>query len=140
MVLSFIKNDISNVARKDQLIVKFRSSVFYKVGSKNANDVLQHTRQLARLLQLLPDGGHQEANLEDFIDTAKFDDLVSAVKKLCGFRDESHLEIGIPSLPLKLGHSIKRCALVLRSCALQQKDERSIKNCQHFTDLKHNGQ
>ena len=92
-------------------------------------------RQLARLLILLRDGGHQEANLEDFIDTAKFDDLVSAVKKLCGFHDESHLEIGIPSLALKLGHSIKRCALVLRSCALRQKDERSIKNRQHFIDL-----
>ena len=135
-VLSCMKNDdISNVARKDQLIVKFGSSVFDKVGSKNANDVSQRMRQLARLLILLRDGGHQEANLEDFIDTAKFDDLVSAVKKLCGFRDESNLEIGIPSLALKLGHSIKRCALVLRSCALRQKDGRSIKNCQHFIDL-----
>ena len=128
-------DDTSNVARKDQLIVNFGSSVFDKVGSKNANDVSQRMRQLARLLILLRDGGHQEANLEDFIDTAKFDDLVSAVNKLCGFRDESHLEIGIPSLALKLGHSIKRCALVLRSCALRQKDERSIKNCEHFIDL-----
>lgn len=114
-------DDISIVARKDQLIVNFGSSVFDKVGSKNANDVSQLMRQLARLLTLLRDGSHQEANLEDFRDTAKLYDLVSAVKKRCGFCDESHQEIGIQSLALKLGQSIKRCALVLRSCALRQK-------------------
>lgn len=63
---------------------------------------------------------------------ARFDDLVDAVKELCGFHAKEQLEIGIPSLARKLGHSIKRCALVLKSSVLRRKDEMAIKNCQHF--------
>ena len=64
-------DDISKIARKDQLIVDFGSSLFEKVGSKNANYVSQRMRQVARLLQLLRQSGETliERNMEDYIDT-----------------------------------------------------------------------
>ena len=68
-------------------------------------------RQLARLLKTLRGKSQNEVSqLEDYIDTSKFDELVLAVKDLCGFDAESRLDIGIPSLALKLGHSLKRFA------------------------------
>lgn len=129
-------DEISHIARKDNLIVKFGEVNFEKVGQKNANYVSQRMRQLARLLKTLRGKSQNEGSrLQDYIDTSKFDELVLAVKDLCGFDAESCLDIGIPSLALKLGHSLKRCAQVLRSWALRSKDEALIKQSKRFLDL-----
>ena len=127
-----MKNDeISAIARKDALIVNFCNAIFEKVGTKNINYVSQRMRQLARLLQTLRKE-NEAANFDDFIDTARFDELVAAVKDLCGFKEESRLDIDVPSLALKLGHSIKQCAQVLKSSALRKKDEAAITECQNL--------
>ena len=134
-VLSSMKNDkISAIARKDSLIVNFGTAIFEKVGTKNINYVSQRMCQLARLLQTLRKE-NEATNFADFIDTARFDKLVAAVKDLCGFKEESRLDIDVPTLALKLGHSIKQCAQVLKSSALRKKDEAEIRKCQNFIDL-----
>ena len=76
--------------------------------------------QLARFLQTLRKE-NEAANFEDFIDNARFDELVAAVKDLCGFKEESRLDIDVPLLALHLGHSIKQCLQVLKSSALRKK-------------------
>ncbi|XP_068692751.1 uncharacterized protein [Montipora foliosa] len=136
-VISSMRNDsISSIARRDQLITNFGAAIFEKVGIKNANYVSQRMRQLARLLQTLRlQNKRNDATLEEFIDTSMFDTLVDAVKELCRFDEESRLEIGIPSLALKLGHSLKKCAQVLKSSALRKKDEDKIKRAKRFLDL-----
>ena len=136
-VLSAMKNDsISSVARHDEVILQFGAAILEKVGRKNANYVSQRMRQLARLLVILRARSHEkEAALKSYIDTSKFDDLIEAVKELCGFNQESRLDIGIPSLALKLGHSIKRCAQVVKCSALRSKDENVIKKAKRFIDL-----
>ena len=134
-VLSSMKNDeIAAIARKDALIINFGAAIFEKVWTKDINYVSQRMRQLARLLQTLREK-NKAANFEDFIYTARFDELVAAVKDLCGFKEESRLDIDVPSLALKLGHSIKQCAQVLKSSALRRKDEAAIRECQNFIDL-----
>jgi len=69
-VLSAMKNDnISSVARHDQVILQFGAAILEKVGKKNANYVSQRMRQLARLLVILRARSHEEeATLESFID------------------------------------------------------------------------
>ena len=136
-VISSMKNDdISSVARRDQLITDFGAAILEKVGVRNANYVSQRMRQLARLLQTLRfKNKTNDATLQEYIDTSMFDALVDAVKELCRFDAESRLDIGIPSLALKLGHSLKRCAQVLKSSALRKKDEVTIKRAKRFLDL-----
>ena len=95
--------------------------------------------QLARFLQTLRKE-NEAANFDDFIDTARFDELVAAVKDLCGFKEESRLEIDVPSLAIKLGHSIKQCAQVLKSSALRKKSEAAIENARtSLTSLRRSG-
>ncbi|XP_067038855.1 uncharacterized protein [Acropora muricata] len=136
-VISSMRNDtISCVARRDKLITNFGAAILEKVGIKNANYVSQRMRQLARLLQTLClQSKREDACLQEFIDTSMFDAVVDAVKDLCRFDAEAHLKIGIPSLALKLGHSLKRCAQVLKSSALRRKDEETIKRAKRFLDL-----
>ena len=88
------------------------------------------------VLQMLCTKSKNEASgLQDYINTSKFDELVYAVKDLCEFKAEAHSDVGIPSLALKLGHSIKRCAQVLNSSALRSKDEALIKQTKRFLGL-----
>ena len=81
-VLPPLNNDnISSVARHNQVILQFGTAILDKVGKKNANYVSQRKRQLARLLIILQARRHEkEAMLESFIDTSKYDDLVEAFR------------------------------------------------------------
>ena len=110
------------------------TSLGSKKQTKNINYVTQRMRQLARFLQTLRKE-NEAANFDDFIDTARFDELVAAVKDLCGFKEESQLDIDVASLALHLRHSIKQCLQVLKSSALRKKDEAVIRECQNFMDL-----
>lgn len=105
-----MRNDtILCVVLRDQLITNFGAAILQKVGIKNANYVSQRMRQLARLVQTLRlQSKRNDACLEEFIDTSMFDAVLDAVKDLCKFDAESRLGIGIPSLALKLGQSVKR--------------------------------
>ena len=91
-----------------QLITNFRAAILAIKAIKNANYVSRRMRQLVRLMLRLQHK-RNDATLEEFTDTSMFDALVDAVKDLCRFDKKSQLEIGIPSLALKLGHSLKRC-------------------------------
>ena len=136
-VLDVMKNDsISSVARHDEIILKFGAAILEKVGKKNSNYVSHRMRQLARLLTILHARSQErEVGLESFIDTAKFDNLVEAVKELCRINEESRLDIRIPSLALKVGHRIKHCAQVVKYSAQRNKDENVIKRAKRFIDL-----
>ena len=96
------------------------TSLGSKKQTKNINYVSQRMRQLARLLQTSRKE-NEAANFDIIIDTARFDELVAAVKDPCGLKEESRLDIDVPSLALKLGNSIKQCAKVLKSSALRKK-------------------
>ena len=96
------------------------TSLGSKKQTKNINYVSQRMRQLARLLQTSRKE-NEAANFDIIIDTARFDELVAAVKDPCGLKEESRLDIDVPSPALKLGNSIKQCAKVLKSSALRKK-------------------
>ena len=80
------------MARQDKVILQFGAAILEKVGRKNTNCVSQRMCQLARLLlKLRVRSQEKEAAFENFIDTSKSDDLIEAVKELCGFNQESQL-------------------------------------------------
>ena len=74
-------------------------------------------RELGRLaLQLKKD--HAIACLCDAIDPSQFQKVVSSVRKVAGFDHESNT-FATPSLALKLGHTLKKCAASVVAEALQ---------------------
>ena len=89
---------------------------------------------LARLLTILRARSQEkEAELETIIDTAKFDDLVEAVKELWRFNEESGLDIRIPSLALLAWAKHQAC--VIKFSALQSKDKNVINRAKRFIHL-----
>lgn len=71
---------------------------------------------------------------EDCINPDKFRDITQAVKNLAGHNEDTGRYI-TPSLALKLGHCLKRCAKILKSKALQHADPVMKARATDFNDL-----
>ena len=127
-VVSAMRNDdITEVVTADTLIMDYGSSLCEKLGTAKAHDISQRMRQLARLLtelRTLPASRLPRCSLEEYLRPERFDDVVAAVKSLCSFEDKSgESRFGIPSLALKLGHSLKKCVYIIWGKAVRSKNK-----------------
>ena len=71
--------------------------------------------------------------LADCLCPEKFSNSLLAVKKLCKLDSSNHF--GIPSLALKIGHSLKKCALIQVSQSIFTKDDINRKDAKDFLTL-----
>ena len=62
-----------------------------------------------------------DALLESFVDPTKFRYVISAARNISGFSETTHVYCA-PSLALKLGHSVAKCACIVRGHALEIED------------------
>ena len=137
-LLATMKSDeISLVARNDWLIKEVGVLLLEKHGEKQNHYISQKMRELSRLLlelrqtQVIPD-----ATLSDFIKPGKFDDIIAAVKSLSKFHlKEGTQDVATPSLPLKVGHSLKKCVNIIRGYALRRKDKDLQEDANNFQKL-----
>ena len=137
-VIASMKNDeFSLITKNDHLIKRFGSVLVDKLGTKNAANISQKMREIARLLrQLRETDKNHDAQLSDFIKPETFDTVVQAVKTLCNFQDkDGGQEVKIPSLALKLGHSLKKCVNVVRGQALREKSKDIQEDVDNFENL-----
>ena len=111
---------ISMTAKNDSLIVELGAHFLTRVDltSQNYQYVSQKMREAARLLHACRDMNASINTLEDCIQPTLFKDVVKAVKTVAGY-DETSGRYKTPSLALKLGHCLKRCASILKSRAIQ---------------------
>lgn len=130
-------DDISRCVKSDDLIIELAKKEFMKLGhdSEQESYIRTKLREIGRLLievrviSSLPNG-----SLTDFIHPAKYGDVVSAARTVAGFDYITHM-YKVPSLALKLGHTLKKCALILKSNALQASDDRVVKLSTEFHEL-----
>lgn len=130
-------DEVSVIARNDELIRDVGVMLLEKHGEKQNNLVSQKMRELARLLmQLRETEFRPDAQLSEFIKPDKFDVVVSAVKNISKFHFKEGIQnVATPSLSLKLGHSLKKCVHILRGKALRRKDKDLQENADNFEKL-----
>ncbi|KAJ8048984.1 Breast cancer type 1 susceptibility protein-like [Holothuria leucospilota] len=103
---------------------------------QQTNHISQRMRQLARLvLQLRQDTGNEDSQLRDYINPERFDVVVGAVKEVSKFDQAGTTKVGVPSMALKLGHSLKKCAAIVRGIGLRSKCATTIENAGYFLEL-----
>lgn len=91
-------------------------------------------RELGRLIISLRELDKDINSLEDAILPQKFPTVVKCTRTLCGFNDNTN-SYANPSLALKLGHSLKKCAKIKTSMALIEGSEDMSKNADAFYTL-----
>ncbi|XP_062581100.1 uncharacterized protein LOC134242919, partial [Saccostrea cucullata] len=129
-------DEVSIAARNDTIIVKIGEKLYQKHGHLTHlyTHVSQKMRELGRLLISLREIDEDINSLDDAIQPQKFPTVVKCTKTLCGFKDSTN-SYANPSLALKLGHSLKKCAKIKKSMALIEGSEELSKNADAFSTL-----
>lgn len=132
------KDEISKAVYSDKLILQLGQQLCLAHGH---NETLHRylrckLREVARLLlQLrLLQPSYAERDLEQFINGPNFDNVLRAARMASGF-DESDNRYKTPSLALKLGHSVKLCAKILKGNALMAGNQDRLRECDAFIQL-----
>ena len=76
--------------------------------------------------------------LKEYLKPEKFDSIVDAVKEVAKFRanpKDQQYNVESPSTAKALGHSIKKCILVIRGQALRAKNSEMIKEIEYLEKL-----
>ena len=76
-------------------------------------------------MQLRRNANQPNASLQDFIHAGKLADIVRAVQDIAGFTPSQNI-FKVPSLALKIGHSIKKCATIVKATALESGDKQTV--------------
>ena len=127
-ILSKMRDDeVKKIVESDQLIMNFGEKLFEKVGTKvhQHQYVSQRLRELARLILEMRE--FKINDLETSLQPLNWEKIILGVRKVAGF-DTGTDRYKIPTLCLKIGHSLQKCAKILKTKAIIQQDDEK-KNC-----------
>ncbi|XP_038063255.1 uncharacterized protein LOC119733959 isoform X4 [Patiria miniata] len=129
-------SDVALVARNDDLIIKLGMHTLGKVGrAQNFHQhVSQKMREVGRLLLKAREINTSIQTLGDCIDPKNFDDVVESVNVVAGLNEETG-NYKTPSLALKLGHSLRKCALIVKADAIKSQDGVLREKAEGFEEL-----
>ena len=140
VVCTMKQDQISRVAKSDETILKLGEKLCNKHGHENDkyNYVRQKMRELARLLmELRKTLGLPNHSLAAFFHPKYYRFLVTCSKNVAGF-DESTNRFGIPSLALKIGHSLQKCFKIVVASCIERRDkvkENEVEELQKLMDI-----
>ena len=136
VLLAMRKDAAYKSLKEDTLILQFGNVLLRKLGTRRKNDVAQRMRQLSRLkLELSDDGAGIQ--LIDYLTGGRFDDILSGIESLAGLQEnaEGIRVFEIPSLALRLGHNLLKCAELKRGMGIRQQNGPLKEEAESFIHL-----
>lgn len=124
----FRADDISEVCKRDILIIHLGALLFEKFSAHQHEYIRQTMRQIGRLVLEIKRLESTIVEVKDLLLPKNFDTLIKAVRKLClsSINDVRAQNFKIPSMALKLGHSLRKCAQIARGFALRKGDLKTL--------------
>ena len=129
MVLeNMLQDEFGKLLFEDRLITTYGSFNLASCGLRKINTISERMRLLAKLVQkvrLLT--GKDTASLEDFLKPEYFETIITASKSLGQFtmtteEGEPVPAFAKPSIPLKIGYTLEKCACLLRGIGIKTRD------------------
>ena len=136
VLLTMRKDAAYKALKEDTLIMQFGNVLLRKLGTRRKNDVAQRMRQLSRLkLELSDDGAGIQ--LMDYPTGGCFDEILSAIENVAGLQEnaEGIRVFEIPSLALRLGHNLLKCAELKRGMGIRQQNGQLKEEAETFIQL-----
>ena len=121
-LLVTMKDDhIKSVAKCDPLIIEYAKKLVHAKCVQKKSYIKDKIRGITRFLRKArQSSGLNSLSLKDCINPLQSSLCLSAVKKLAGF-DENTAEYKIPSLALKIGHSLKHMTRTMKLHAIESR-------------------
>ncbi|XP_060604908.1 uncharacterized protein LOC132757603 [Ruditapes philippinarum] len=136
-VLSNMRQDhLKVLIEKDELILQYGQRRFEKTGKHihTHQYISQKLREVARFLFAVKSIDTSVHSLSDCLKAAKWDLVLKGVKSVAKF-EESSQTFSIPSLALKIGQSLKKCAKIMRTSALKSGDDDQFRQADMFLTI-----
>ncbi|KAK4877477.1 hypothetical protein RN001_009983 [Aquatica leii] len=130
-------DDVGNYCREDNLILRFGAMLFEKHGTTQCELTRQSMRQLSRFTLTLRKMENSKLCLSDYLVPQKFDVIIQATKLLCVSHKNivRRPEFEIPSLALKIGYALRKCAAIQRGKCLRAGNLRQNETLMCFLNL-----
>ncbi|KAJ8915394.1 hypothetical protein NQ315_008281 [Exocentrus adspersus] len=134
---TFKLDQISEICKTDEILLKFGNMLYEKYSSQQHEYLRQTLRQLSRLLIKAKELNTEVNSVSDLLQPKNFDVVIASVRSVCQSATNCVMddEYGIPSLALKIGHSLRKCALILRGISLRKNDLKTDRSMQGFLSL-----
>lgn len=122
------KDDISAIVIRDELILDYGSFQLENGGLRKMHSISERLRLMARVLrELRQSTKNSDMSLENFIRPEFFDNFVECTKALGGYAitsldGEPVASFSTPSVPLKIGYTLSKCAELLRGKGIKTKN------------------
>ena len=134
VLIRMVDDEISKIAKTDPLILEYGARKWGNNVTK-ATFVTGKMRELGRLLLKTKElSKNAITTLEMCLDPTNFTKITQAVKEVSGFSSDSK-QFTTPSLAIKLGHSLKICAGILRSTGLKSRNSEQVSQANAFLQL-----
>ena len=125
---------VGRVVRSDPLIIALGRKLCptHAHDDDRHNALREHMRRMGRLLiQLRLQDKDPDARLKKYMDPQQFRQVFEATKVISGFNSRTNTML-LPSLALKVGHDLRKCAMILKCQALETADGLQVKRTEEF--------
>jgi integrase len=136
-VLNSMRDDnVTLTVKSDLRIRDLGKRLFEKHGHEDhkIQYISQKLRELGRLLLASKSLRTEIHSIDDLIKSKNWDILIQSVKTVSGYDEETH-SYSIPSLALKIGHSLQKCAKYLRVEGIKESNGEKIEEADRFLTL-----
>ncbi|XP_056441610.1 uncharacterized protein LOC130379052 isoform X1 [Gadus chalcogrammus] len=130
------QDNITDMIRQEKYILKLGEHFYNKKGTDKSQHqyIRQKMREMGRLVLLAKTLGKLKT-IHDFFLPANFCRVVKAVKVVCGWSEDTS-SFKIPSLALKLGHSLTKISDIAEFEARMSENKKALENVVTFRTLK----
>ncbi|XP_074550121.1 uncharacterized protein LOC141807806 [Halichoeres trimaculatus] len=130
------QDNITDIIRQQKYILKLGEHFYNKKGTDTSQHqyIRQKMREMGRLVLRAKTLGKLKT-MDDFFLPANFCHVVTAVKMVCGWSEDTS-SFKIPSLALKLGHSLTKIADIAEVDARMAENKKALENVVTFRTLK----
>ena len=140
-VASLMKDDdITHMALSDNVILHFGKKLYSNLKitgtvTKMESYVSTKMRELARLVLHMCSVLDKTVSLDSLIKAEMFSQVVNGTLTMCNISGEDESARSIPSLALKIGYSLKRCANDMLVSAMEQNNDKREHEIEKFLKL-----
>jgi hypothetical protein len=134
ILLKMREDEVKAAVQSDTLILSLGYRLFEKVckAEHQHQYVSQRLRELGRLLIALRKEHPDIRNIKNAIKPQNWEALIKGVRNVAGYETDT---VNIPSLPLKIGHSLSKCAHICRAEALIEGNNDNLQEADRFLSL-----
>lgn len=138
VISGMMNDDILRIVKSDGLITSYGISEYEMLGDAQIDTIRQNIRGLGKLMQVMREKmNNVSCMLRDCLRPETFDQLIEGILTLVrsDLNEHGRRELGIPSLALKLGYSLKKCAGIMLGQSIKNRQDEDERTANAFLKL-----